>query len=39
VPGAYESGSEPAPPRRSPEELRERMRGYRSRLRPPGDDD
>jgi hypothetical protein len=39
VPGAYESGSEPAPPRRSSEELRERMRGYRSRLRPPGDDD
>jgi hypothetical protein len=39
VPGAYESGSEPAPPSRSPGELRERMRGYRSRLRPPGDDD
>jgi hypothetical protein len=38
VPGAYESGPEPATPRRSPEELRERMRGYRSRLRPPPED-
>ena len=39
VPGAFETGPEPQTPRRSPEELRERMRGYRSRLRPPGDDD
>jgi hypothetical protein len=38
VPGAYESGAEPTPPRRSPEELRERMRGYRSGQRRPRDD-
>jgi hypothetical protein len=38
VPGAYETGPEPQAPRRSPEELRERMRGYRSGLRPPRDD-
>lgn len=38
VPGAYETGPEPATPRRSPEQLRERMRGYRSGLRPPRDD-
>ena len=38
VPGAYESGAEPESPRRSPEELRERMRSYRSGLRPPRDD-
>ena len=38
VPGAYESGPEPEAPRRSPEELRERMRSYRSPLRPAGDD-
>jgi hypothetical protein len=38
VPGAYESGAEPTTPRRSPEELRERMRGYRSALRRPGED-
>jgi hypothetical protein len=39
VPGAYESGAEPSPPRRSPEELRERMRGYRSGPRRPTSDD
>jgi hypothetical protein len=38
VPGAYETGAEPEAPRRSPEELRERMRSYRSGLRPPRDD-
>jgi hypothetical protein len=38
VPGAYESGPEPAAPRRSPEELRERMRSYRSGLRPRRED-
>ena len=35
VPGAFETGPEPEAPRRSPEELRERMRGYRSGLRKP----
>jgi len=35
VPGAYESGAEPTAPRRSPEELRQRMSGYRSGLRRP----
>ena len=35
VPGAYESGAEPTGPRRSPEELRQRMSGYRSGLRRP----
>ena len=35
VPGAYETGPEPEAPRRSPEELRERMRGYRSVRHPP----
>ena len=39
VPGAYETGPEPEAPRRSPEELRERMSSYRSRLRPPAADD
>jgi hypothetical protein len=39
VPGAYESGAEPEAPRRSPEELRERMSSYRSGLRPPASDD
>ena len=29
VPGAFETGPEPQAPRRSPEELRERMRGFR----------
>jgi hypothetical protein len=29
VPGAFETGPEPQTPRRSPEELRERMRGFR----------
>jgi hypothetical protein len=38
VPGAFEGGPEPEAPRRSPEELRERMRGYRSGLRRPRDD-
>jgi hypothetical protein len=38
VPGAYESGPEPTAPHRSPEELRERMRGYRSGLRRPRED-
>jgi hypothetical protein len=38
VPGAYETGPEPATPLRSPEELRERMRGYRSGPRRPRDD-
>ena len=35
VPGAFETGPEPEAPRRSPEEIRERMRGYRRR--PEGD--
>jgi hypothetical protein len=35
VPGAFESGPEPEAPRRAPEELRERMRGYRRGLRKP----
>jgi hypothetical protein len=35
VPGAFETGPEPEAPCRSPEELRERMRGYRSRLHKP----
>ena len=35
VPGAFESGAEPTAPRRSPEELRQRMSGYRSGLRRP----
>ena len=39
VPGAYETGPEPEAPRRSPDELRERMRGYRSGLRTPVADD
>ena len=39
VPGAYESGPVPEAPRRSPEELRERMRGYRSGRRPPREDE
>ncbi len=38
VPGAYESGAEPEAPHRSPEELRERMRSYRSGLRAPAAD-
>jgi hypothetical protein len=38
VPGAYESGAEPSAPHRSPEELRERMRGYRSGQRRPRED-
>ena len=38
VPGAFEAGAEPEAPRRSPEELRERMRGYRSGLRRPTED-
>jgi hypothetical protein len=29
VPGAFESGTAPEPPRRSAEEIRERMRGFR----------
>jgi hypothetical protein len=29
VPGAFETGTPPEPPRRSAEEIRERMRGYR----------
>ena len=39
VPGAYESGPEPEAPRRSAEELRERMRSYRSGRRPPAVED
>lgn len=39
VPGAYESGAEPEAPRRSPEELRDRMRSYRSGLRRPAAED
>ena len=39
VPGAYESGPEPEAPRRSPEDLRERMRSYRSTRRPPAAED
>jgi hypothetical protein len=39
VPGAFEAGPEPEAPRRSPEELRERMRGYRRGLRTPRDDE
>jgi hypothetical protein len=39
VPGAYESGAEPEPPRRSADEVRERMRSYRSPLRTPRDDE
>ena len=39
VPGAYESGPEPKAPRRSAEELRERMRSYRSGRRPPAVED
>ena len=38
VPGAFETGPEPEAPRRSPEELRERMRGYRSVRHQPTED-
>jgi hypothetical protein len=39
VPGTFETVPAPEGPRRSPEELRERFRGYRAGLRRPSEDD